>query len=137
MAINKVPKCSPYALPDLSLQRERLNIGNLSEFIDELCRIFEIPRRDLTGRWRDRKMVAIRQLFFYIARTNTGAGLHQLGVMLDKDHSTVIHSVRKAQNYLDTNDPMFMGLLEQYLKESKPHLLPKQFVSKPVNTEVA
>lgn len=60
--------------------------------------------KDLLGRKRDSKLVQARQIAMYLCRELLGESYPALGKAFGgKDHSTVIHDVKKIEKNLDTN----------------------------------
>lgn len=131
-----VPNCSIAALVAIAEQRKKdnaLTINRLDDFIDELCAIFEVNRKDLVSKSRESHLVTIRQMFFFIARIKTAATLKRLGMMMgDRDHTTVIHSSKAVQDFLDTKDEIFLCYWEKLITNTKWEIIPKS-VSKSVN----
>lgn len=58
------------------------------------------------GRTAD--VVCIRQAIMKIARARTSLSLKQIGSIWGKDHSTVIHGLRRVDNAYDTNDEIYL-----------------------------
>ena len=53
-------------------------------------------------------VVCIRQAIMKIARNRTQMTLKQIGEIWGKDHSTVIHGLRRAADSYDTNDEIYL-----------------------------
>ena len=79
---------------------------------EDFKRIYDIIIEDhrLTefkdGRTSD--VVCIRQAIMKIARNRTNMTLKQIGEIWGKDHSTVIHGLRRVNNAYDTNDELYL-----------------------------
>jgi len=58
------------------------------------------------GRTAD--VVCIRQAIMKIARARTTLSLKQIGSIWGKDHSTVIHGLKRVENAYDTNDDIYL-----------------------------
>ncbi len=68
------------------------------------ARRFSLKLADLRGPSRRRPMVAARDVAMHLARTLCGATLQQIGVYFGgRDHTTVMHSCRKAEMLLKTD----------------------------------
>jgi hypothetical protein len=52
---------------------------------------------------RNTELVFARQCIFYLMREFTKKPLSSIGRHFNKDHATVIHSVRTIHNYIDTD----------------------------------
>ena len=62
---------------------------------------------------RSRKFNESRQIYFYIKKRHTYETLEEIGKFLNKDHSTVIHSVKRIDELIrfDKNFLYFMNSL--------------------------
>ena len=58
------------------------------------------------GRTAD--VVCIRQAIMKIARSRTNLNLKQIGSIWGKDHSTIIHGLKRVANAYDTNDELYL-----------------------------
>ena len=80
--------------------------------VEDFRKVYEIILDDykLTnyadGRIDD--VVCIRQAIMKIARNRTQMTLKQIGEIWGKDHSTVIHGLRRVNNAYDTNDELYL-----------------------------
>ena len=80
--------------------------------VEDFRKVYEIILEDykLTdyadGRRAD--VVCIRQAIMKIARNRTQMTLKQIGEIWKKDHSTVIHGLRRVNNAYDTNDELYL-----------------------------
>ena len=80
--------------------------------VEDFRKVYEIILDDykLTnyadGRRAD--VVCIRQAIMKIARNRTQMTLKQIGEIWGKDHSTVIHGLRRVNNAYDTNDELYL-----------------------------
>jgi hypothetical protein len=61
------------------------------------CRYFDIDPIDLDSSRRTLKLVYPRQLVMYLAKKKTGKSLPEIGRRLKRDHTTVLHGVRKIE----------------------------------------
>ena len=79
---------------------------------EDFRKVYEIILEDykLTnyadGRRAD--VVCIRQAIMKIARNRTNMTLKQIGEIWGKDHSTIIHGLRRVNNAYDTNDELYL-----------------------------
>ena len=72
--------------------------------------VFCVDEDLLKSRHRDNHIVSATQMYCFLANRYTSASLKQIGYLINKDHTTVIHSIRSV-NYDLINNP--------YLKELK------------------
>lgn len=59
---------------------------------------------NIKGKYRGRDVVIYRQLFCYISKKFTNASLKKIGFIINRDHSTTIHSIKTINNLKDTDD---------------------------------
>ncbi len=57
---------------------------------------FGLTLAELTGRSRSAKVALPRQIVMYVMREELGASLPQIGLALDRDHTTVIHGIERV-----------------------------------------
>lgn len=80
--------------------------------VEDFRKVYEIILDDykLTNYANGRRadVVCIRQAVMKIARNRTQMTLKQIGEIWGKDHSTVIHGLRRVNNAYDTNDELYL-----------------------------
>jgi chromosomal replication initiator protein len=77
-----------------------------------VARFFNVKVSDLKGIRRTRQIVMPRQIAMFLTRKHTGLSLPEIGKRFGgRDHTTVIHAVRKVGKQLDT-DPSFRKKVE-------------------------
>ncbi|MGI9412027.1 MAG: chromosomal replication initiator protein DnaA [Hyphomicrobiales bacterium] len=92
--------------------------------IDDILRIigkhFNVPKADLLSPRRARSIVRPRQIGMYLAKTLTTRSLPEIGRRFGgRDHSTVLHAVRKIESLMQEDDKLarevalLVRLLEQ------------------------
>lgn len=72
----------------------------LLEILQKVCDASGIMPHDILSKTRKREVVIARQLFCYLTMTYYNYTLVQVGRFLNRDHSTVIHSVNAYTDYL-------------------------------------
>ena len=78
--------------------------------------------KDLRGRKRDPKLVRARQIAMYLCRELLGESYPSLGRMFGgKDHSTVIHAVKKIKETQVTNKDVHI-LVTELTQSCRKHL---------------
>ncbi|OGL38247.1 MAG: hypothetical protein A2042_06225 [Candidatus Schekmanbacteria bacterium GWA2_38_11] len=85
--------------------------------IDEIQRVvaekFDIKVNDLKSKSRRRELVTPRQIAMYLARQLTNESLPQIGRKFgNKDHTTVIHSIKKVEAD-KSNNPIIFRIIEE------------------------
>lgn len=59
-----------------------------------------VTRNDIAGPWRNVKVVAARQMVFWVLRNSTQLSLTQIGSYTQRDHTTILHGIRKVDSLL-------------------------------------
>jgi chromosomal replication initiator protein len=93
-----------------------LNVNQPSCSVESIqggvARFFNVKVSDIKGPRRTRQVVMPRQIAMFLARRHTGQSLPEIGRRFGgRDHSTVIHAVRKVTKQLDT-DPAYRKKVE-------------------------
>jgi len=96
--------------PDLAMAKEIVAdiIGDSQELSAELirdfiARQFKVSIQDLQSRSRKKTITFPRQVSMYLARKYTEQGLAEIGKAFNRDHSTVLHSVRVISDAVARN----------------------------------
>lgn len=72
----------------------------------EVSNFYTIPVEKLRGSGRSRDMVQPRQVAMYLVRKLTDYSLPEIGKVFSRDHTTVLHSINKVEEYLKTTSEM-------------------------------
>ena len=78
-------------------------IFSCHRLIEIVCKKTGIDIKDLKGKSRKREIVEARQLAFYILKKNTRLPFAVIGGMLNRDHTTVIHSIKVVTALKETD----------------------------------
>jgi len=96
--------------PDIAMAKEVISeiIGNSqelsAEFIrDFIARQYKISISDMQSKSRKKTITFPRQVSMYLARKYTEQGLMEIGKVFNRDHSTVLHSVRVISEAISRN----------------------------------
>ncbi len=73
---------------------ERLTQRNLVDLLDEVCAERCVCRADVLGPVRTRWITAARHRFWELLRAK-GFSLPEIGWLVMRDHTTVLHALRK------------------------------------------
>jgi len=68
-----------------------------------VTRFFAVTDADLDRRTRRVRMARIRQIAFYLCRNHTARSLPEIGRAFDRDHTTVLHGVRRIASLRETD----------------------------------
>ena len=75
-----------------------------SLIISQICKFYSVDEAVLRGNQRTRNVAEARQIAMYLIRKLTNLSLPDIGTEFGKDHTTVLHSIRKVENDLKKGD---------------------------------
>ena len=71
---------------------------------EKVCESFELSWKDIYSHRRDRHTSNARMCYCYLLRTYLNLSYTVIGKMVNRDHSTIMHEVRKIAGYLTVKD---------------------------------
>jgi chromosomal replication initiator protein len=74
---------------------------SIAQVQDATCDVLRVSRADLNSPRRAANLVRARQIAIYVARDKTGATLAEIARAFERDHSTVLHSIRSIEKRLE------------------------------------
>lgn len=85
-------------------EAETTNIkSNPQEIINAIAKYFSLGKRSLLGDSRARPIARPRQILMYFLRTQIGLPLDEVGRIVGRDHTTVMHAVDKITQMASTD----------------------------------
>ena len=78
----------------------------------EVARYYKLPVDELRGERRVKHVAHARQVAMYLCRSLTRDSLPEIGKRFNKDHSTVLTSVRKIESLKDSDEQLKLELVE-------------------------
>ena len=75
--------------------------------IEKVADFYDIAPDEVIGKGKTKNVANARQMSIYLIRKLTGLTLEQIGEVLNRDHSTVLHSIRKVEENLQS-DPKLL-----------------------------
>ena len=72
--------------------------------IAKVADFYDITPDEVIGKGKTKNVANARQMSIFLTRKLTGLTLEQIGEVMNRDHSTVLHSIRKVEESLQ-NDP--------------------------------
>lgn len=102
-------KVSPWIYPGIK-NRDRLRAlnaftsmsVNLTDYVEVCAFAFDVDRDSIFGRARHHECVLARHAFSKIVRDRTTLTLDAIGKYINRDHSTIKHSYKQAEDLFDT-----------------------------------
>ena len=96
----------------LHRDEQRVSIDMVQKFI---ANYYRLKLLDLKGRNSSRAVAGPRQIAMFLCRTLTDASLPRIGKSFGRDHSTVVHSIRRVEAQCKT-DPEFHNLINSFME---------------------
>ena len=96
----------------LHRDEQPVTIDRIQKFIAQRYRL---KLAELRGRNSSKAVAGPRQIAMFLCRTLTGASLPQIGKSFGRDHSTVVHSIRKVEGQCKT-DREFHNLVNSFIE---------------------
>ena len=96
-AIEDMFKAEGNALPTPSL------------IISQVCKFYNVDEIILRGSQRTKNVAEARQIAMYLIRKLTNLSLPDIGLEFAKDHTTVLHSIRKVESDLKKGDTVLQN----------------------------
>lgn len=101
-------KISAYSIPGIVVYGKA---STAKKIIKEVCSYFCIEEKILIGRSRKMEYVLARQIATYLIRNETKAKLTDIGKELGQDHTTVVHSIKKINDFISIKDDVVIESL--------------------------
>ena len=100
----------PLDLPNISraiddmFKKECSSVPTPSLIISQVCKFYSVDETILRGTQRNRGVAEARQMSMYLIRKLTNLSLPDIGNEFAKDHTTVLHAIRKVETALKAGD---------------------------------
>lgn len=94
-------------LPAMEQMKVRYNyaVPFIKKAITATVEVAGISEKSIKSKTRRAEVTAARQILMHIARKHRKVSYQLLGEIFNRDHSTVMYSVREAENRLHTDKP--------------------------------
>lgn len=79
----------------------------IDDVLDVVSEYTGVDKSSILGRSRYREVMRARHLFVYLAVEHTGRSVSELGRFCNKDHTTIIHSVKLVSDLIETNNDYY------------------------------
>ena len=100
----------PLDLPNVSraiddmFKKESSSVPTPSLIISQVCKFYSVDEEKIRGTLRTRGVSEARQMAMYLIRNLTNLSLPDIGYEFAKDHTTVMHAIRKVEAMLKSGD---------------------------------
>lgn len=92
---------------------------SMKSVIAAVCELFDVRQEELLGKKRIAKISKARMVLYYLGYRNTSHSTTTLGNYLDRDHTTVVHGVKKCKDMMDTNNSFAYKVEQTHLTALK------------------
>ena len=86
---------------------------NFEQVLEAVSVTTGVPSEKVFGKDRHRDIMAARHLFCYMAKMHTDCTLMSIGKYINRDHTTVINSVKVVNDMIDTKYEVFVDLVHK------------------------
>ncbi len=104
---------------NFSLKFHYLSTRVLAGIITDVC---EVSWEQVTGSSRKGVLVIARHLYCYFAKEVQKKKYIQIGQILERDHTTVMHSVNHVKNMVEVSDELYMTYFSEIEKRINKYL---------------
>ena len=87
--------------------------------ISEVSARTGMPIDDILGRSRVHEIVTVRQLYWKLIREKKCFTVARIGMLCERDHSTIVLGIKHANDLLETND-LYATLMWNKMKGIEP-----------------
>ena len=71
--------------------------------VEKTAAFYNLAPEDILGKGKTKSIAAARQMATYLMRKLTTLTLEEIGGVLNRDHSTILHSIRKIEESINTD----------------------------------
>ena len=71
--------------------------------VEKTASFYDLSPEDILGKGKTKNIAAARQMATYLMRKLTTLTLEEIGGVLNRDHSTILHSIRKIEESVNTD----------------------------------
>lgn len=79
--------------------------------IKEVCKYYSVDEATLRGKQKQRGIAEARQMAIYLIRKMTNLSLPDIGKEFNRDHSTIIHAIRKIEMEVKKDNTTFLNTI--------------------------
>lgn len=104
----------------ITIEAEKQETYSVKSLIRAICETFGIEQNLLLGKRRVGFVMAGRHALYYLGYRNTAHTTTTLGNYLDRDHTTILHGLKKCESLMEQNS-------NYAFKIEQAHLLALQY----------
>ncbi|HXF56644.1 MAG TPA: chromosomal replication initiator protein DnaA [Actinomycetota bacterium] len=80
--------------------------------LEETAAYFGLAVEDLVSKSRSRPLTTARHIAMYLLREHTGLSLIKIGELFDRDHTTVLHGIKKVERLMPARGSVYRQVQE-------------------------
>lgn len=92
----------------------------MDKILEDVCRVLEYDKGKILHKRRHVEVSYLRHLFVKLCIDHRVSTLTGIGKFMNRDHTTIIHSMRVAESLIQTKEPTFMALWVRYIVNGDP-----------------
>jgi chromosomal replication initiation ATPase DnaA len=101
---NIIIRVSPYAIPGLEYRPFAKHAPTAVSIFNIVCNYFNVDADLISAETRIREVVKVRQIAHFFAKNTSKQSLAEIGRAIgNKDHATVLHSVKSVKDLYATD----------------------------------
>ena len=95
----------------------RVRIGATRKLAIDVCAASEIPLSELMSSDRSpARVYRPRHCFYWLAYRRLGRTLNQVGLFIRRDHTTILHGVRRVDHAIQEGDRRYTDIIAEAMK---------------------
>ena len=103
---------------DLTEQENEEQMLSAKEIITYICTYYKVKYDDLLSNSRKQPLTTVRHITATLLMDNTDLNLNEIGKILNRDHSSILHAHKKIDIYFEV-DKRFKLQFEHFLFKSR------------------
>jgi chromosomal replication initiator protein len=102
-------------VPSVTVSKRK---DELEMIITTIENLLDVERKKIFGKSRKKNVVLARQVFIYILKNDFGRSITEIGKLINRTHSTVIHSLKKIEKSISSNeDPSLSNIVNTVVEK--------------------
>lgn len=107
------------------------------QIIETVCKLSGVPRDRIIGHCRAKSVSRARMAVFALLRRHTDMSLDEIGVLMDRDHSTISHGGAIAESGKDEIMTAYMDATARVLKLTDPRRVSTAYTVETIHARAA
>lgn len=101
-------------LNSIRLDRIKASEGDkLKIILEVVSNYYKVSEEDIKSQYRKMEIVEARRMFCYLSRMFTNKSLNKIGLMINRNHATVLHQFQNIVGYIDIKDKQVLSEIDE------------------------